>query len=126
MQPVRMKAELATDVEGIRRMLLAMAPKMEARQPGITAQLQYYNFQQPMVMMSPKGESVTINFEPMGDQTAVKVEVRPPGKPLGKWRAGFWRWRTRWLVKLMLKRAKLEVERKNREPIQPEVLPPER
>lgn len=126
MQPVRMKTELATDLEGIRRLLLAMAPKMEARQPGITAQLQYYNFQQPMVMMSPKGESVTINFEAIGPQTAVKVEVRPSGKPLGKWRAGFWRWRTRLLVKLMLKRAKLEVERKNREPIQPEVLPPER
>jgi hypothetical protein len=138
MQPVRMKAEVPTDVEGIRKLLLAMAPQLEARQPGITAQLQYYNFQQPMMMMAPSGEAVTITFEPVaghgsqsdgsrrGTQTAIKVEVKPPAKPLGPLRARFWRWRTRWMVKLLLKRAKLEVERKNREPLQPEVLPPER
>lgn len=128
MQPVRMKADVPTDTEGIRKMLLAMAPQLEARQPGITAQLQYYNFSQPMMMMAPSGEAVTVTFEPLAGQTqtAIKVEVKPPAKPLGKLRARFWRWRTRWMVKLLLKRAKLEVERKNREPIQPEVLPPER
>lgn len=126
MVPVRMKTELPTDLEGIRRMLLAMAPKMEARQPGITAQLQYYDFRAPMVMMSPQGETITIHFEPQGDHTAIKVEVRPSAKPVGNLRARFWRWRTRLVLKLMLKRAKLEVTRKQREPIQPEVLPPER
>jgi hypothetical protein len=126
MQPVRMKTDVPTDLEGLRRLMLAMAPKMEARQPGITAQLQYYNFQQPMMMMSPKGETVTITFEPLGPQTAIKVEVKPPAKPLGNLRARFWRWRTRLMLKVMLKRAKLEVERKNRAPLEPEVLPPER
>lgn len=121
-----MKTELETDLAGIRRLLLAMAPKMEARQPGITAQLQYYDFRQPMVMMSPKGDTVTITFEPQGDHTAIKVEVKPPLKPLGKLRARFWHWRTRFVLKLVLKRAKLEVARKNREPREPEVLPPER
>jgi hypothetical protein len=123
-----MKTEVPTDLEGIRRMLLAMAPQMEKRQPGITAQLQYYNFQQPMLMMAPSGETVTVSFDPIAgqSQTAIKVEVKPPAKPLGNIRARFWRWRTRWMVKLLLKRAKMEVERKNREPVQPEVLPPER
>ena len=126
MQPIRMKTEVPTDVEGIRRLLLAMAPRLEARQPGITAQLQQHRFDQPMMMMGRSGETVSVQFEPVGEATAIKVEVKPPFKPVGKLRGGFWRWRTRLMVKFALKRAKLEVERKAKQPIEPEVLPPER
>jgi hypothetical protein len=121
-----MKADVPTDVEGLRRLMLAMAPQLERRQPGITAQLQYYSFREPMVMMAPSGEAVTVNFEPTGPTTAIKVEVRPPAKPKGALMARFWHWRTRWIVKLMLKRAKLEVERQNKRALEPEVLPPEK
>lgn len=127
MQPVRMKAQVPTDLEGIRRLLLSLAPRMESRQPGITAQLSQADLRQPMQMMVGKnGESVTIHFDPQGaHETAIKVEARPPYKPMGKWRAGFWRWRTRLLIKMTLKRAKLQLERSANAPIEPEVLPPE-
>ncbi|HEY9720903.1 MAG TPA: hypothetical protein V6D47_02755 [Oscillatoriaceae cyanobacterium] len=130
MQPVRMKAELETDLEGIRQMLLGLGPRLEPRQPGITDQIRMANLSQPLLMMSPSGETVTVVFEPQAARpqpesplTIVKVEVRPPGKPLGKLRAGFWRWRTRFVVKMALKRAKLSAAR--RPTTQVEVLPPE-
>ena len=137
MQPVRMKTEVPTDLEGIRRMLLGMAPSLEPRQPGITSQLEQANLSQPMMMMGKSGETVTIVFEPQASAsaTAIKVEVKPPFKPMGKLRQGFWRWRTRLFVKLALKRAKIAVEKDQakQQPkvddngvIQPEVLPPEK
>lgn len=130
MQPVRMKAELEADLEGIRQMLLGLGPQLEPRQPGITEQIRQANLAQPLLMMSPSGETVTVVFEPQASRpqpeplTVVKVEVRPPAKPLGKLRAGFWRWRTRFFVKMALKRAKQSAAR--RPVTQVEVLPPER
>lgn len=111
MQPVRMKTEVPTDLEGIRRLLLGIAPQLEPKQPGITGQIQQANLNQPLMMMSPSGESVTILFAPQTDSTAIKVEVKPPYKPTGKLRAWFWRWRTRLFLKFALKRAKLACEK---------------
>lgn len=135
MQPVRMKTEVPTDREGIRRLLLGLAPQLEPKQPGITAQIQHAPLDQPLMMMSPTGETVTVVFDQQAASTAIKVEVRAPGKPMGKLKAGFWRWRTRLFLKLALKRAKLAVEKDaaSRKPkvdangvIEPEVMPAEK
>lgn len=128
-----MKADVPTDLEGVRALLLKLGPTLESRQPGITAQLQYLDLGQPLMLQGKGGELATIRFERQAGATAIKVEVRPPQKRLGRLGAGWWRWRTRWLVKLALKRAKLEVEKAHPKAqldtsgaVTPEVLPPEK
>ncbi|MDB5096446.1 MAG: hypothetical protein JWM80_867 [Cyanobacteria bacterium RYN_339] len=132
MQPVRMITKVPTDVEGVRALLIKLGPALESRQPGITAQLQYLNMDQPLMLQGKGGEVATVRFERADAETAIKVEVKPPDRPLGRIRSSWWRWRTRWLVKLALKRAKLEVERAYPKAlvdasgaITPEVLPPQ-
>lgn len=132
MQPVKMITRVPTDIDGVRAMLVKMGPALEPRQPGITAQLQYLNLDQPLMLQGKGGEMATIRFEREEAQTAIKVEVRPPSKPMGRLRAGWWRFRTRWLVKIALKRAKLEVEKAHPKAqvaadgsVTPEVLPPQ-
>lgn len=129
MQPIRLKTELPTDLEGIRRLLLQAAPKLEAQQPGITEQLRVVDLRNPMQLLAPTGESTTISFEPKGDATSIKVEVRPPGKPYGALRARWWRWWTRFKMRSLLKLARQQAFKqvvKDLGPIEPEVLPPER
>ena len=133
--PIRLKTELPTDLEGVRRLLLLAAPKLEPRQPGITEQLRVVDLRNPVQMLAPTGEVVTIVFEPGGDTTAVKVEVRPPGTPFGPLRARWWRWWTRFKIRGVLKMARQAAFRQMvrdipaaRDPdaaIEPEVLPPE-
>jgi len=127
-----MITRVPTDFDGVRALLVKMGPALEPRQPGITAQLLYLNLEQPLMLQGKGGEMATVRFERAEAETAIKVEVMPPTKPMGKLRAGFWRWRTRWLVKLALKRARLEVERAHPKArvaadgtVTPEVLPPQ-
>ena len=131
MDPIRMKTEVATDLEGVRALLLKLGPALESRSPGITGQLHYLNMSQPLQLQGTGGEVATIRFEAQAGATAIKIEVRPPGKQMGRLRAGWWRMRTRFLVKLALKRAKVEVARAHPKAIAdadgvvtPEVLPP--
>lgn len=128
MQPVRMKTEVSTDLEGIRRLLVGMGPQLERHQPGITDQFRQVDMRTPMRMMGRSGETVTVIFEPQGagTTTAIKVEVVPPMKAIARWRQAFWRWRTRLMVKLALKRAKAQLAKQADAAITPEVLPPER
>lgn len=131
MQPIRMKTEVPTDVEGVRALLLKLAPTFESRQPGITGQLQYLDMARPLMLAGKGGEMATVRFEAQGAATAIKVEVRPPDHELGRLRGAWWRWRTRFVLKLALKRARLEVERAHPKPkvdadgvITPEIMPP--
>jgi hypothetical protein len=110
-QPIRLKTQLATDVEGIRRLLLAWAPRLEARQPGLTAQLAAANLKVPLLIAGRKGDSVKVSFTPQGLTTLVFVEAIPPLKPMGPLRGRFWRWRTRALMRWALKQAKRGVEK---------------
>ena len=129
MQPIRLKTELPTDLEGVRRLLLQAAPRLERQQPGITEQLRVVDLRNPMQMLAPSGESMTVSCEPSGDVTAVKVEVKPPYKPYGALRARWWRWWTRFKIRSILKLARQPAFRqvvKDLGPIEPEVLPPER
>ena len=135
--PIRLKTELPTDLEGVRRLLLQAAPKLEPRQPGITEQLRVVDLRNPLQMLAPTGESVTVSFEPGAETTAVKVEVRPPHTALGPLRARWWRWWTRFKIRSMLKLARQAAFRQvvqdlapkpgspEGEAIRPEVLPPE-
>lgn len=136
--PIRLKTELPTDLDGVRRLLLQAAPKLEPRQPGITEQLRVVDLRNPLQMLAPTGESVTVVFEPGPQSTAVKVEVRPPFKAVGPLRARWWRWWTRFKIRSMLKLARQAAFRqvvKDLEPkpgspegdaLRPDVLPPER
>ncbi len=135
--PIRLKTELPTDLEGVRRLLLLAAPKLEPRQPGITEQLRVVDLRNPLQMLAPTGESVTVVFEPGGASTSVKVEVRPPYKAVGPIRARWWRWWTRFKIRSMLKMARQAAFRQvvkdlgprpgspDGEAIRPEVLPPD-
>lgn len=111
MQPIRLKTELPTDLEGVRRLLLQAAPKLEPRQPGITEQLRVVDLRNPMQMLAPSGESMTVSFEPSADGTAVKVEVRPPARAMGSVRTRWWRWWTRFKIRSILKLARQQAFR---------------
>lgn len=135
--PIRLKTELPTDLEGMRRLLLQAAPKLEPRQPGITEQLRVVDLRNPVQMLAPTGESVTVVFEPGAASTTIKVEIRPPYKAVGPLRARWWRWWTRFKIRSVLKMARQAAFRQqvrdlgpkpgapDGAPIQPEVLPPE-
>lgn len=136
--PIRLKTELPCDLEGVRRLLLQAAPRLEPQQPGITEQLRVVDLRNPVQMLAPSGESMTVVFEPGSGSTSVKVEIRPPFKPLGPLRARWWRWWTRFKIRSILKMARQAAFRqvvKDLEPkpgspegeaVRPEVLPPER
>ena len=133
LDPIRLKTEVQTDLEGVRAMLLKLAPMLESRSPGITGQLQYFDMNQPLMMQDPGGAGATIRFEgkPGVLSTAIKVEVRPPAKELGRLRAWWWKTRTRFVVQLALKRAKIEIAKAHPRAqvsadgvVTPEVLPP--
>ena len=138
MQPIRLKTELPTDLDGVRRLLLQAAPRLERQQPGITEQLRIVDLRNPMQMLAPSGETMTVSFEPSAEGTAVKVEVKPPFKPHGALRARWWRWWTRFKIRSILKLARQQAFRlvvqdlgpKPGSPdgvaVEPEVLPPER
>jgi hypothetical protein len=111
MQPVKLMIEVQSDLEGIRRFLLGMAPKLEARQPGITAQLQQADLRHPMVMPLRGGDAITVLLDPRGERTAIKVNIQPSMRPRSKWAAGFWHWRNRWLARIVLKRLRPAIER---------------
>lgn len=111
MQPVKLMIEVTSDLEGIRRFLLGMAPKLESRQPGITAQLQHADLRQPMVMPTRGGDAITVVLEPRGEKTAIKVSIQPSMRPRSKWSQGLWRWRNRWVARLVLKRLRPAIER---------------
>lgn len=111
MQPVKLMIEVQSDLEGIRRFLLAMAPKLEPRQPGITAQLQHADLHHPMVIPTRGGDSITVNLEPRGERTAIKVSIQPSKRPRTKWGAGLWRWRNRLVARIVLKRLRPAIER---------------
>lgn len=135
--PIRLKTELPTDLEGMRRLLLQAAPKLEPRQPGITEQLRVVDLRNPVQMLAPTGESVTVVFEPGADTTTIKVEIRPPSKAVGPLRARWWRWWTRFKIRSVLKMARQAAFRQQvrdlgpapgspgGDAIRPEVLPPE-
>lgn len=106
MKPIRLKVEVSTDLDGIRAMFLRMGPQLEKRQPGITVALQQADLSQPMKVAGKRGEVTTVQFEPEGLVTVIKVEVRPPAGVMGAWRGRWWGWRTRVMVKLALKMAK--------------------
>jgi hypothetical protein len=131
MNPIRMKTEVPTDLEGVRVLLVKLGPVLEGRSPGISGQLAYFDMSQPLQLQGKGGEVATVRFEAQAGATAIKIDVAPPAKPMGRMRASWWRWRTRWLVKMALKRAKIEVERAHprakidaQGTITPEVLPP--
>ena len=88
MQPIRMKTEVPTDIDGVRALLIKMAPALESRQPGITAQLQYFDMEQPLMLQGKGGEMATVRFERQATATAIKVEVKPPDRPMGRIRSG--------------------------------------
>ena len=71
--PIRLKTELPTDIEGVRRLLLLAAPRLEPRQPGITQQLAVVDLSQPMQVLGPGGEAMTVRFEPSAGGTAVTL-----------------------------------------------------
>lgn len=115
MQPVKLMIEVQSDLEGIRRFLLGFFSKLESRQPGITAQIQQADLHHPMVLPT-RGTTATVLFEPRGDKTAVKVSIQPT-KPLRtKWGSGFWRWRTRLVGRIILKRMRPAIERAAKQP----------
>lgn len=126
-----MKTDVATDVEGVRALLLELAPRLEPQQPGITGQIQYMDMSVPVQLMGRGGGLTTVRFEPQEGLTVIKIEVQPPGKPMGRLGAGWWRWRTRFMLKMLLKRAKVGVQRAHPKAtiapdgtITPDVLPP--
>jgi hypothetical protein len=133
LDPIRLKTDVQTDPEGVRAMLLKLAPMLESRSPGITGQLSYFDMTQPLVMQDPSGAGATIRFDgkvgvPL---TSIKVEVRPPARPMGRLRAWWWKARTRFVVQLALKRAKAEIAKTvpksqldDKGVVIPEVLPP--
>jgi len=104
-----MKVEVAGDPEVLRRLLLKMAPRMEARQPGITAQLEQADLTMPMRMATRAGEVIAIQVEPHSGSSSIKVSVHPPARPLGRIRGPFWRWRTRLMVTWVLRGVKRAV-----------------
>lgn len=116
MQPVKLMIEVQSDLEGIRRFLLGMAPKLESRQPGITAQLQHADLHQPMIMPTRGGDTITVQLEPRGERTAVKVNIQPSVRPRSKWSQGLWRWRNRWIARIVLKRLRPAIERAAKQP----------
>lgn len=95
------------DVEALRRVLLKMAPRMEARQPGITQQLQAATLSEPMQLALPGGERVSVQVEPRAQSLAIKVAIQPPIALDGRLASIFWRWRirlfTRWALKALKK-----------------------
>lgn len=119
MDPVRMMIEIPGDTEAVRRFLLRLAPRLEARQPGVTAQIQAADLSQPLRMAMPKGEVLTVNIEPRGAHAAIKVAVQPPMRPTGskavpQWLSGaaggmdrvrnaWWRWWARAMLRWALK-----------------------
>lgn len=111
MQPVKLMIEVQSDLEGIRRFLLGMAPKLEPRQPGITAQLQQADLRHPMVMPTRGGDTITVQLEARGERTAIKVNIQPAARSRSKWAAGFWRWRNRTVGRIVLKRLRPAIER---------------
>ncbi len=111
MQPVKLMIEVQSDLEGIRRFLLGMAPKLESRQPGITAMLQHADLRQPMVMPTRGGDTITVHLEPRDATTAIKVAIQPSMRPRAKWAQALWRWRNRWVARLVLKRLRPAIER---------------
>jgi hypothetical protein len=111
MQPVKLMIEVQSDLEGIRRFLLGMAPKLESRQPGITAQLQHADLNHPMVMPTRGGDTITVQLESRGERTAIKVNIQPSMRPRSTWSQGLWRWRNRWVARIVLKRLRPAIER---------------
>lgn len=103
MDPVRMMIEIPGDLEAVRRFLLRMAPRLEQRQPGVTAQIQQADLTQPLRMAMPKGELLTVTIEPRGERSAIKVSIQPPARPMGKLRAAWWRWWARQMLRWTLK-----------------------
>ena len=131
MNPIRMKTEVPTDLEGLRALLIKLGPALEGRAPGISGQLAYHDMSHPLQMQGKSGEVATVRFVAQAGTTAIKIDVQPPTQPMGRLRAGWWRWRTRWLVKMALKRAKIEVERAHPRAkidangvVTPDVMPP--
>lgn len=106
-----MMIEIPGDLEAVRRLLLKFAPRMEARQPGITAQLTHADLTQPMRMATPKGEVISVLLEPRGEASALKVSVQPPTRRFGRLGAGWWRWRTRFIMKWTLKGVRKAIAR---------------
>ncbi|HEY9855858.1 MAG TPA: hypothetical protein V6D05_08995 [Stenomitos sp.] len=98
-----MMIEIPGDLEAVRRFLLRMAPRLEARQPGVTAQIQQADLSQPLRMAMPKGEMLLVNIEPRGERSAIKVAIQPPVRPMGKFRTAWWRWWARQMLKWTLK-----------------------
>ncbi len=98
-----MMIEVPGDLEAIRRFLLRMAPRLEQRQPGVTAQIQQADLTQPLRMAMPKGELLTVNLEARGERAAIKVAIQPPTRPMGKLRAAWWRWWARRMLGWILK-----------------------
>ncbi|MBO9539344.1 hypothetical protein J7643_01985 [bacterium] len=111
MNTVKMMIEIPGDLEAVRRLLLKLAPRMESRQPGITAQLTHADLTQPMRMATPKGEVIDVILEPRGEMSAIKVSVQPPMRSVGKVRAAWWRWRTRFFMKWTLKGVRKAIAR---------------
>lgn len=98
-----MMIEIPGDLEAVRRFLLRLAPRLEARQPGVTAQIQQADLTQPLRMAMPKGELLTVNIEPRGEKSAIKVAVQPPMRPMGRMRFAWWRWWARNILRWTLK-----------------------
>lgn len=116
MQPVKLMIEVESDLEGIRRFLLTLAPKLESRQPGITATIQHADLRQPMRMPTRKGDTITVLLEPRQEKTAIKVTIQPSAHPRPKWRQALWRWRNRFIARLVLKRLRPAIERAAKQP----------
>lgn len=106
-----MRIEIPGDLEAVRRFLLRMAPRLEARQPGVTLQIQQADLSQPLRMAMPKGELLTVNIEPLGATSTIKVAIQPPQRPMGRIRQAWWRFWARHVLKLALKGVRRAIAR---------------
>ena len=111
MDPLRFIVELPGDLEAVRRLMLKFAPRLEARQPGVTQQLQVADLTVPMQMANKLGEVYLVVMEPRGTSSAIKVTVNPPYNLKGKFRTSFWRWKTRLVVRWTLKGVKKAISK---------------
>lgn len=109
-----MMIEVPGDLEAIRRFLLRLAPRLEQRQPGVTAQIQQADLRQPLRMAMPKGELLTVNLEERGDRSVIKVAIQPPMRPMGKLRAVWWRWWARRMLSWSLKGIRRSITKEQR------------
>ena len=113
-RPLKLMIEVPGDLETLRRVLVRLAGRLEARQPGIVKRIDEADLALPVRWVSPTQMPIRVAAEAGPDRLVIKVDIEAPPRVKTAVRGWFWSWRMRVMTRLMLRSLRIEMDREAR------------